>query len=247
MLERSAKLSAIPGLTHGFSNRTGGVSSGRFASLNLGFKWGDDPEAVRENLRRVAEAGGYAPSDLRRVKQVHGGEVLRATSLTEASEADGLWCTRDDGLTVAVSTADCIPLLLADEAGTVAAAVHSGWRSTVACIAEHAVEALGVDPSSLVAAIGPCIELAAFEVGPEVASQFDAAFVDARTYAKPHVDLVGVVTAQLQRAGVRAENIERVGGCTHALEERYFSYRRDGAGTGQMMSFIGFASERTNA
>ena len=240
MLERSAKLSAIPGLKHGFSTREGGVSTGRFASLNLGLKWGDAPDAVAENLRRVAEAGGYAPESLRRVNQVHGASVLAAGALRDTSEADGLWCERGQALTVAVSTADCIPILLADQEGTVAAAVHSGWRSTAAGIAANAVAALDVDPSTLVAAIGPCIELAAFEVGPEVARQFDTAFVDATSYAKPHVDLVGVVTAQLEAAGVRSQNIERVGACTHANEARYFSYRRDGAGTGQMMSFIGF-------
>lgn len=241
MLERSAKLSAIPGLKHGFTNRLGGVSSGRFSSLNLGLKWGDEPDAVAENLRRVADAGGYPAATLRRVKQVHGGEVLNATTLSETSEADGLWCTKSDGLTLGVSTADCVPLLLADVGGTVVAAVHSGWRSTVAGIAGTAVAALGVDPSTLVAAIGPCIELAKFEVGPEVAEQFDAAFVDASGYAKPHVDLVSVVTAQLRAAGVPGENIERVGACTHAHPDRYFSYRRDGKGTGQMLSFVGLA------
>ncbi len=242
MLDRSAKLSAIPGLTHGFSTRLGGVSTGRFSSLNLGFKWGDDPEAVRENLRRVADAGTYDADALRRVKQVHGGDVMRAQDLKDGSEADGLWCSKADGQTVSVSTADCVPILIADEAGTVAAAVHSGWRSTVAGIAQRAVAALSVDPTTLVAAIGPCIELAAFEVGPEVAEQFDPAFVDATSYAKPHIDLVAVVTAQLQRAGVPADNIERVGACTHANEDRYFSYRRDGKGTGQMLSFVGFST-----
>ncbi len=241
MLERSAKLSAIPGLKHGFTNRLGGVSRGRFDSLNLGLKWGDETEAVSENLRRVAEAGGYSPHTLRRVRQVHRADVLRAGALTDSSEADGLWCTREDKLTPAVSTADCVPILLADAAGTVAAAVHSGWRSTVAGIVGAAVAALDVDPATLVAAIGPCIELATFEVGPEVAEQFDPAFVDATSYAKPHVDLVAAVTEQLRSAGVLPENIERVGTCTYANPERYFSYRRDGKGTGQMMSFVGFA------
>lgn len=241
MLERSAKLSAIPGLKHGFTDRTGGVSVGRFDSLNLGLKWGDRTDAVAENLRRVADAGGYPSQTLRRVKQVHRGDVLRASTLVDSSEADGLWCAREDGVTAAVSTADCVPILLADAAGTVAAAVHSGWRSTVVGIAGAAVSALGVDPTTLVAAIGPCIELAKFEVGPEVAEQFDAAFVDTTTYAQPHIDLVAAVTQQLQTAGVLADNIERVGTCTYANPERYFSYRRDGKGTGQMMSFVGFA------
>lgn len=242
MLERSTLLKGIDGLIHGFTTRLGGVSEGRFATLNLGRKWGDDARAVDENLRRVADEGGYDPRALRRVKQVHRGDMLRATALDEGSEADGLWCTREDAVVSSVSTADCVPVLLADRAGSCAAAVHSGWRSTVAQIVENAVRVLPAAPEDLVAAIGPCIELAAFEVGPEVAEQFDPAFVDLTSYAKPHIDLVGVVRAQLERAGLASSSIERVGTCTHANPQRYFSYRRDGAGTGQMLSFVGFTA-----
>ena len=121
--------------------------------------------------------------------------------------------------------------------------MHSGWRGTVANIAGEAVRVLadaGVEPGRMVAAIGPCIEQRAFEVGPEVADQFDDAFVERVRWPKPHVDLVGVVRSQLQAAGLPGGAITRVGGCTHDHPERYFSYRRDGKGIGQMMSFIGF-------
>ena len=102
------------------------------------------------------------------------------------------------------------------------------------------LEAMGASAQDCLAAIGPCIELAAFEVGEEVAAHFDARFVSRDHGPKPHVDLVAAVRAQLEGAGLAADRIERVGGCTHANPERYFSYRRDGASTGQALSFVGF-------
>lgn len=244
MLERAAALSALaPSVVHGFTGRQGGHSQGRFASLNLGARWGDDPEAVRRNLEVVAEAAAFDPAWLVCVRQVHGAAVLRAGEVGEGSEADALWCHRDDGpCVVGVLTADCVPVLLADREGEAVAAVHSGWRGTVAGVVQETVRALaeaGVPPERLAVAIGPCIEQAAFEVGEEVAAQFDDAFVERRRWPKPHVDLVGVVRSQLVAAGVPAASIERVGTCTHANPDRYFSFRRDGAGIGQMMSFIG--------
>ncbi len=243
MLLRAEQFPAA--LIHGFTTREGGVSQGRFATLNLGERWGDEPAAVAENLRRVAEAGGFAPDQLVRVKQVHGATVLAAHELDAGSEADALWIHRehpDPRRVVGVMTADCVPILICDRRASVAAAVHSGWRGTVADIAGRTVEVLreaGADPRDLLAGIGPCIELDAFEVGEEVAAQFDARFVTRAGYAKPHVDLVACVRAQLERAGVPANQIERVGGCTHANPDLYFSYRRDGAGIGQQLSFVG--------
>lgn len=243
MLEQ-ARIFENLGVVHGFTTRHGGVSRGGYASLNMGHKWGDDPAAVAENFRRVAARGGFALEDLRTVKQVHGRQVLRGTMLDASSEADALWAHRDDApLVVGVLTADCVPILLADRSANVVCAIHSGWRGTVARIVEHAVRTIvdaGVRAAELNAAIGPCIELGAFEVGDEVAAQFDDAWVERRT-PRPHVDLVGACRAQLVEAGVREHAIERVGGCTHEHADRYFSYRRDGAKGGQMLSFIGFA------
>jgi YfiH family protein len=244
MLERATALSALaPSVVHGFTDRRGGHSQGRFATLNLGVRWGDDPEAVRRNLEAVAEAATFDPAWLVCVRQVHGAAVLRAREVGEGSEADALWCHREDGpCVVGVLTADCVPVLLADRGGEAVAAVHSGWRGTVAGVVPQTVRALaeaGVPPARLVAAIGPCIEQAAFEVGEEVAVQLDEAFVERRSWPKPHADLVGVVRSQLVVAGVPPTSIERVGACTHANPDRYFSFRRDGAGIGQMLSFIG--------
>lgn len=238
-----ADVAAFPaGVVRGFTDRLGGVSEGRHASLNLGRRWGDDPAAVAENYRRVAAAGGFRAEDLRVARQVHGRTVLRGLEVAADSEADAVWVRREDGLVAGVLTADCVPLLLVDRAGTVAAAVHSGWKGTVANIAAAAVEALPVAASELLAAIGPCIEVDAFEVGEEVAERFDPAFVRREDFEKkPHVDLVATVRAQLIAAGVPAGAISRVGGCTFSDPGRYFSYRRDGAGIGQLLAFVGFA------
>lgn len=243
MLDRAARLSSIPGLVHGFTDRNGGVSTGRYASLDLGAKWGDELAAVVENRRRVAAAAGFDVARLVLAKQVHGVAVALAREVDEATEADAIACTRQDGVVVGVLTADCVPVLLADRLGRAAAAIHSGWRGTVAGVVPRAVVTLadlGVAPGDLVAAIGPCIERAAFEVGPEVAERFADVHVD-RSAARPHVDLVAAVRDQLVAAGVDPGNVERVGGCTHAHPDRWFSFRRDGAGIGQMLAFVGFA------
>lgn len=234
-----------PTIIHGFTTRKGGVSEGRYASLNVGERWGDAPEAVAENLGRIAAAADFELPSLVRVRQVHGNAVLAARDHEDGAEADALWHARAHGSArvVAVLTADCVPILICDREARVVAAVHSGWRGTVADIAGRTVETLheqgGVEPAALLAAIGPCIERPAFEVGEEVADQFDPAFVDREIGPKPHVDLVACVRAQLEAAGIPANQIERVGGCTHANPDLYFSYRRDGAGIGQHLSFIG--------
>jgi polyphenol oxidase len=242
MFDRAESFASIPGLVHGFTDREGGVSEGRFSTLNLGRRWGDEPAAVEENYARLGRAAGFDPARLVTVRQVHGAAVAWANEVGPSTEADAVCCRREDGRIVGVLTADCVPVLLADRDGRVAAAVHSGWRGTVADVVGVTVAALagaGVEPRDLVAAIGPCIEARAFEVGPEVAAQFPAAFVDDRG-ARPHVDLVATVRAQLQRAGVSQGAIARVGGCTHDTAARWFSYRREGAGIGQMLAFAGF-------
>lgn len=233
-------------VVHAFTTRVGGVSRGRWATLNVGGRWGDDPEAVAENLRRVATAAEFPLDRLVRARQVHGDVVLAADEVGADTEADALWCgrmRREPLAVVGVMTADCVPILLCDREATVVAATHSGWKGTVANIAARTVETVvassGVEPDRLLAAIGPCIEVAAFEVGEEVAERFDPRFVHRKFGPKPHVDLVACVRAQLEDAGIPAHQIERVGECTHANPELYFSYRRDGAGIGQQLSLIG--------
>src|SRR5690349_5943646 len=125
---------ALRGQRHGFSTRRGGVSTGRYATLNLSSKWGDDPVAVEHNRRRVAAAGGFDLAQLFTAKQVHGARVALVVDGTlparvAETEADVV-ATAVPGAVVGVFTADCVPILIADGDGRVAAA-HAGWRGTV--------------------------------------------------------------------------------------------------------------------
>lgn len=239
MILRSALLDEH-GFVHGFSTREGGVSEGAFACLNLARTVGDDPAHVAENARRFAEALG-GPR-LYEVSQVHGREVVevdgRGVEAVRTIEADGL-VARTAGDAVAVRTADCVPILLADVDSGRVAAVHAGWRGVEQRIVEVAIARLGA-AASLVAAIGPHIRLDAFEVSDEVAARIAAVahgepVVEARD-PRPHVDLSRTLIAQLRHAGV--ERVDDVGGCTHADATRFFSHRRDAGVTGRHLSAI---------
>jgi len=230
---------------HGFSLRTGGVSTGRYESLNLSFKWGDRPDHVEENRRRYAEAGGFSLPRLHTVRQVHGTGVIQvrsgdAPAAIATQEGDAL-VSDVPGVALAVGTADCVPILLADPQGRVAA-IHAGWRGTVADIAARAVEALvamGARPEALTAALGPCICLRCFEVGPEVAARFAElpGCID-NGRAKPHIDLRRANRLLLERSGLRPGAIDDNPPCTMCEPERFFSFRRDGAEIGQHLAFI---------
>ena len=239
MIVRSALLERH-GFEHAFSTRQGGVSEGPFRSLNLARTIGDDPAHVAENTRRFVAELGDPP--LFEVSQVHGREVVEAhdQSVDEvrAVEADAL-ITRVPGQAVAVRTADCVPILLADPETGAVAAVHAGWRGVEARIALAAIERLGA-PGALLAAIGPHIRVDAFEVSDEVAARIAAVahgepVVEARD-PRPPVDLARAVMAQLRDAGVAT--IDDVGGCTHAEAARFFSHRRDAGETGRHLSAI---------
>jgi polyphenol oxidase len=242
MFLRSPKLASV---AHGFPTRQGGVSTGRFASLNLLAKWGDDPAHVAENRRRLADAAGFELERLFTVQQVHGAAVVTVRAGDEpttiaAHQADAL-VTDVAGVALGVGTADCVPVLIADGAGRIAAA-HAGWRGTVADVVAAAVEALvalGARRERLRGALGPSICAACFEVGPEVADAFVhlPGVVD-RSRPRAHVDLRLANRLLLERAGLSTEAIDDRPPCTMCEPERFFSYRRDGAGIGQHLSFI---------
>jgi YfiH family protein len=238
------------GFRHGFSLRTGGVSLPPYSSLNLGRSVGDDLESVARNQRLFAAEVGYAEERLYEVSQVHGGavEVVEGAVAPEQfrlREADAL-LSLTEGCAVAIRTADCVPLLLADRATGAVAAVHAGWRGVVADVVGAAVTTLceraGSSPGALVAAIFPAISAAAFEVGAEVAEQIVAALRDRSVVqqgaARPHVDLARAVRLQLERAGLAAERIEQLPGCTFGEHARFFSFRRDGGRTGRHLAAI---------
>jgi len=180
------------------------------------------------------------------VKQVHGARaVLAATAEGEEADAivgrgvgvDGksqVLPRRGPRLAVGVRVADCVPVLVADEATGDVAAIHAGWRGLVAGVLRAGVELLG--GRVLVAAIGPCIGACCFEVGREVAAQ--TGFVVREAEAKAWVDLRAAARAQLRALGVAEARIEDVPGCTKCDAGRFHSYRREGAGGGRMLAAI---------
>ncbi len=237
------------GFLHGFPERTGGVSTGLRASLNLGRRWGDDPDLVDENRRLLAVHVGYDPAQLVATKHVHGTAVwCVGEPLPDPAEFDGLVCDRP-GPVLGAFAADCIPMVFADPVARVCGAAHSGWRGTVGGVAANVVARMaecGSRPADVRVALGPSIGPCCFEVGPEVVAEFRAAFGDVPGLVvagprKDHLDLRVATRVVLERAGVRAEHVDAAPPCTRCEPERFFSYRRDGKDGGVHMGFIGLA------
>jgi hypothetical protein len=207
--------------------------------MNLVAKWGDSSQNVEENTHRLAAMAGFDRERLFVAKQVHGASVYEVSNIDSrlevaAREVDVL-VAREKKIVVAVSTADCAPLLL--EGPGVVAAAHAGWRGTIAGVGAAAVSAMKVDPALIRAAIGPCICVQCFEVGEEVAAHFAPAHVRREAGTKPHVDLQAANAAPLRDAGV--QQVDIIPGCTFHEPERFFSYRRDQGKGGGHLSFIG--------
>ncbi|MEA5163301.1 peptidoglycan editing factor PgeF [Cereibacter johrii] len=224
---------ALAPFRHGFFTRKGGASSGVFAGLNCGPGSSDLAEVVTINRARVAEAMGVAADRLITVTQVHSPDVLTVTGpLADRPRADAL-VTAVPGIAIAVLTADCQPVLMADAEAGVVAAAHAGWRGTKAGVLEAtlaAMEALGADRARVAAVIGPTISQAAYEVGPEFVEKFlDEDPEAARFFAqgpgdRALFDLPAFGLARLRAAGVGQAEWTRH--CTYRDPERFFSYRR---------------------
>ncbi|MGC3996167.1 MAG: peptidoglycan editing factor PgeF [Anaeromyxobacter sp.] len=236
-LVRAPLLAAFP---HGFTTRSGGASPGPWASLNLGGAVGDDPARVAENWRLLEQATGLA---FARVKQVHGARVVPAGAPgAPREEADAVLSTRP-GLAACVAVADCVPVLLADPETGAVAAVHAGWRGTIAGVAREAVAALaaatGAPAARLLAAIGPSIGPCCYEVSPELAARFAAELGPVvRGGERPHLDLWASNRAVLAAAGLAPDRVEVLGRCTSCEAAEFFSHRRDAGRTGRQVAFI---------
>lgn len=224
------------------TTRHGGVSVGPYTSFNLGDHVGDNPAAVAEN-RRILRA--RLPAVPVWLKQVHGKQCCDASACSNAKgnqppEADAAY-SRKPGVVCAVLTADCLPILLCDEDGTVVAAAHAGWRGLAAGVIESTVAAMGVPGENLLAWLGPAIGPQQFEVGGEVRDTFSAhdpqaarAFA-ARPNGKWLCDIY--LLARQRLAGLGVCRIAGADFCTVSDTERFFSYRHDGV-TGRMASLI---------
>jgi YfiH family protein len=229
-------LGAAGNIRHGFFTRQGGVSGGIYASLNCGLGSKDDPAHVAENRRRVAMELGTEAGNLLSPYQLHSAEAVVAEapwSRETAPRVDAVVTARP-GLAIAVSTADCVPVLFADPEARVVGAAHAGWRGALSGVLEatlETMETLGARRSGVTAAIGPAISQAAYEVGEEFERQFrDEDRENARFFARPdpasrpHFDLTGYVAARLESANVA--HVETLEICTYSAEDRLFSYRR---------------------
>jgi len=218
------------------TTRDGGVSSGKFASLNLSMRVGDDPRRVARN-RAILRA--CLPAEPAWVKQVHGTAVIDAARATPDAEPDGV-VTQSTGRVCAVMVADCLPVLLSDREGKSVGIAHAGWRGLAGGIVENVVQAMGVPSRDVIAYIGPGIGARRYEVGEDVRSAFvDRDPAAARSFApqqdgKYLVDLYALARQRLAAAGVAG--IHGGGFCT-ASEERFFSFRRDQT-TGRMAGLI---------
>ncbi len=218
---------------HGFFTRRGGASSGVFAGLNCGHGSSDQSEIVIINRARVAEAMEVPPAHLVGVHQVHSADVVTVTGpLADKPKADAL-VTKTPGIALSVLTADCQPVLFADQTAGVIGAAHAGWRGALDGVLDATVDAmvaLGAERSRISAVIGPCISQRAYEVGPEFFddfmaedSAFDRFFVQGEG-DRLLFDLPGFGLSRLRDAGVGEAEWTRH--CTYSDPDRFYSYRR---------------------
>ena len=232
---QAASLAALAGIRHAFFTREGGVSDGVYASLNGGPGSDDAPGKVAENRARMAAALAVKPERLLTCYQIHSPKVVeaRAPWTFEARPHADAIVTREPGLGIGVSTADCGPVLFADPQARVVGAAHAGWRGALAGVLEatvQAMERIGAARSRIVAAAGPMIRQPNYEVGSDLIEKFVAADPDnARFFAAGRpghamFDLPGYVSSRLTRLGIAA--IDDLALCTYADSGRFFSYRR---------------------
>lgn len=230
-----ASLSELTGLRHGFFTRQGGVSEGRYSSLNCGLGSGDAREAVHENRKRAADALGEPVERLVTLFQIHSREVIAVEEpwpATERPRADALVTARP-GVVLGVLTADCAPVLFADPQARVVGAAHAGWKGALGGVAEatlDAMERLGAERRRIRAAVGPAIGARSYEVGPEFPVAFlaqdpaNAAFFAKGEGDRQLFDLKAYVAHRLRLAGVGSVAVDEAD--TLADEQSFFSYRR---------------------
>ncbi|MBQ9758002.1 MAG: peptidoglycan editing factor PgeF [Clostridia bacterium] len=247
---KSETLHSLNNINHCFTTKCGGVSCGQVSGLNLGFRCDDDPHNVTGNYRLVAKDIGFPFERITAGRQTHSANIriitdedagMGVSRESEMQDVDGL-VTNVPGLPLVVFYADCVPVLLADEKAGVIAAVHSGWRGTVAEISGVAVDIMmqrfSSRPENIKAAIGPSIGKCCFETGEEVANQFDADLVTEKKNGKFFVDLWEANKRILEKKGIVQKNIDVLGLCTVCNSDMLYSYRAHKDATGRMGAFI---------
>ncbi len=242
----------LPGLCHGFSTRQGQVPPLSKGSFNLSYSSWDSPERVRENRRQFLSALHLQDARLATLRQVHSNRVYIIKDISgqwNQPEGDAL-ATQLPGVALAVQTADCMPILVADPERNAVAAVHAGWRGMLSRILAKTVQEMqnvfNSDPQTILVAVGPGIRSCCFEVGPEVVDLFKREYRECRLAepicsrtGKYLLDLTKALNVQLDHAGVRRENRYDLGACTCCNIREFFSYRSEGHRSGRMMAVVG--------
>jgi YfiH family protein len=227
----------IPQLVAGVSTRHGGKSTEAYQTLNLGLHTDDLSDVVRQNLSLFCADLGISTDTLARSYQIHGDVIWETKDPGYTSGYDAI-IANAPGIFAGVGIADCCPILLADPARKTTAAIHAGWKGTVQRIVHKTASILisnGSNPADILAFIGPCISLAHFEVGDEVAEQFE---LKERRGARWHVDLKASNESQLKNLGISQIEISEF--CTIENNDLFFSHRKEKGITGRMLAIIGF-------
>jgi uncharacterized protein, YfiH family len=247
-------------IVHFSTTRVGGVSNGAYSSFNMGNFSDDDPLNINKN-RKILARMLYMDMDRFIIPhQTHGTRVLVVDTsflgLDRASAIETMYgvdatITREKEIFLCVTTADCVPVILFDKNKEVIAAIHAGWRGTVGRIVESTIAEMekqyGSSPMDLIAAIGPAINLAHYEVGEEVVNRFldngfelsdEAVSFRKNPASKPHLDLKEINRRELVRLGVPENNIEKSELCTFENEDLFFSARRQTVHSGRMLTGI---------
>ena len=239
------------GLLHGFVGRRGGKSIGPYAELNMSYRVSDDPKMVSQNVCDMKLAVGIHEGRIVTMRQIHGDNIVEVKdkSLKEAGEADGMITAATD-IFLGVLTADCVPILFVAPKNKLVAAVHAGWRGTLAGIAEQAArlftDQLHVSADEIEVALGPSIGSCCYEVQDDVVDPMlkrwrgiAEASIQKRD-GKTYLDLRRLNCAALAQAGIPTTNIFQIGPCTSCSPDEFFSYRRERSETGRQISFIGW-------
>ncbi len=231
----------VAGLQWGQTRRRGGVSQGPYAGFNLAHHVGESSDVTAENWRVLAKAGGPTRQRLATCQQVHGDQLYEVSSGGHLDLAADALLSFDPAVGIGVYTADCVPVLYAVEARGGLAAAHCGWRGAAAGLAGKTLCRLSergdVAPEDIRVWLGPSIAQASYEVGPELCDRFASQHLRKRASGTYELDVAGVVVEDLLANGAELGNITCSTIDTYTNEECY-SYRRDGAVTGRMLSFV---------
>lgn len=253
------KLKQLDSVSHFSTTRNGGVSSGEFSSLNLGNYSDDSSLNIYENRKIVARKFHIEEEYLITPHQTHGCEVINIDkeflNLPKSEQVDMLYgidasITKEKGIFICVTTADCVPILLYDPMTNSIAGIHAGWKGTSGRIIKNTINAMiesfGTSPNDLIACIGPSISIDNYEVGQEVEDIFNSnGFVldNSNSYrnsqsGKIHLDLKEINRQELISLGVNPHNIEKTTLCTYENEDLFFSARRQTIHSGRMLTAI---------